>query len=325
MNMATHVAAACTALQRQPAGPGQASLQHLLYSSGGSTPSHQQGSSSINDLQPRTSSSLPAQRSDQAARALQPSQCISHSQQDARDLYMLAAIPDLEAAGRWLDEHGDWHQTVPEPGAHGSHAADDPLLDLFPSHTPEATGGLPSPLPRPFSTLPLLSPHAPDGREIFDLHPSLSSPVIRLPGSDVPEAEGNLAGSRSMMQLDMLHELQAPVPDDLLLQAQAFPEPPALTQGPQRRGMRMQHRVYTHAPRQGLVRTTSAPVMRRNAAASRQQSHPAEDLHTQTDGFDFSIECGPRPWPSIACTRPGLLSIHWPSLSTVYKILPRAN
>lgn len=263
-------------------GQGQPSLQHLLYSSGGSTPSGQQGSSSINDLQPVVSSSLPTHHSSQAARALRPSHWMISSKQHADPPNLLTAIADLEPVGSWLDDDMDWQQRAQGPGAHGSHAANDPLLHLFPSQAPDATGSQ-SPS-RPFSTLPLPLPDVPYGEELLDLHPSLSSPVIRLPGSFPPDLDDNLAGSRSMVQLDMLHEVPASAPRG----AQGpFAGPPAAPRVPQGRGARVQRR--TVSPGQGLMRATSAPVLRRGGAAGQHQLHPQHHLHSE--GFEFSIEC----------------------------------
>ena len=271
-------------MQRQPAGQGQQSLQHLLHSSGGSTPSGRQGSSSINDLQPNVSGSLPPRHSSEAAiaRAQRPAHR-SNQQQNIGPPDLPTGTDDPQPVGSWLDDDDYWHQRMQGTGAHGSHAANDPLLHMFPSQAPDATGCLPSSLSRPFSILPLPLPDVPFGEEMLDLHPSLSSPVIRLPGSDEPDMDANLPGSWSMMQLDILHDLPAPATHG----GEGFAGPPAAVRGQQGRRARAQRR--TTAPGQGLTRAISAPVLRRSTAAHRHQLHLQH--HLQSEGFDFSIEC----------------------------------
>ncbi|KAK9818440.1 hypothetical protein WJX74_000736 [Apatococcus lobatus] len=73
---------------------------------------------------------------------------------------------------------------------------------------------------------------------------------------------------------------------DLRLQAQAPQELPAVMRGQQRQSVRVSRRAK--APGQGLMRATSAPVMRRSGAGSQQLS-PGQDL-AQAEGFEFSID-----------------------------------
>lgn len=193
------------------------------------------------------------------------------------------AIGHPEPVGSWLDDDDYWHQRMQGMGAHSSHAANDPLLHLFSSQAPDAAGSLPSSLSRPFSTLPLPLPDVPYGEEMLDLHPSLSSPVIQLPGSEEPEVDATIAGSRSMMQLDMLHDLPAPASHG----AEGFAVPPATMRGQRGRSRRVQRR--SGPPGQGLMRATSAPILRRISTAGLQQLHLQH--HLQSEGFDFSIEC----------------------------------
>ena len=262
-----------TALQRQSGELVQPSVQHLLHSSAASTPSGQQGSSSITDEPGAASSFYPPRGLESGHSSFGRPGCLTWDNCRISPFDPALVLSDADPLGQWPI---DGHHSQFLPGAHGAWPGQgqDPLLDLHASSTSDPTA-LPGHISRPMSISP--PPFDDFGDDIFKMHESLSSPVIMLPGSDS-------AGRDTVHEARRDASMHPPFLDPLW-RAESSDERPniGLRQGP---GARRQNAIPLH---QSLARSTSAPVIRRASDPSGTEQ-PEMDLRLAAQGIEFSIE-----------------------------------